>query len=229
MFFCISFFLQNLKNKSHLQVETNLREGSLAIPTFLFTIGQNKICFRIFGSPQQQQDGRRSISETRDVRKSRPTSARFPTWPVLPTFTTHSSSSYGQTKNVKGCGEKKNYFHISVQVQNVKEHMIEVVRNHLLASQSVLYYLGQHFLLLPRPADALNRLTDLCSDFGSVKCFGKVQPELENFIVNVQEFFWYQVGFLYFSYPKNSYVPKDYCSSRLVETTMTVNMIRNLF
>ena len=52
LLFCISFFLQNLQDKSHLQVETNLREGSLAIPTFLFTIGQNKICFRIFGSPQ---------------------------------------------------------------------------------------------------------------------------------------------------------------------------------
>ena len=52
LLFCISFFLQNLQDKSHLQVETNLREGSLAVPTFLFTIGQNKICFRIFGSPQ---------------------------------------------------------------------------------------------------------------------------------------------------------------------------------
>ena len=50
---CISVaFLQNLQDKRHLQVKTNLREGSFAIPTFFFKIGQNKICFRIFGSPQ---------------------------------------------------------------------------------------------------------------------------------------------------------------------------------
>ena len=103
---------------------------SLLFPSKL---AKTKFAFGFLGLPNNSGDGRRSISETRDVRNSRPTSARFPTWPVLPTFTTHYSTSYGEHKECQERGEK-NGSDIGVHVQNVKGHMNEVVRNHLLAS-----------------------------------------------------------------------------------------------